>query len=85
MIIKWEVEDDTLFFKLSGLTSGYVGLAFSYNDLPQDGFIAGVDEQGEPYGRHLQLNYTGRMGEESNTLIIVFYFQIQTKKFSNLL
>ena len=60
MILNWEVEDDTLFFKLSGLTSGYVGLAFSYNDLPQDGFIAGVDEQGKQYGQHLQLNYTGK-------------------------
>ena len=59
MILSWEVEEGTIFFKLSGLTSGFVGLAFSYNDLPQDGFIAGVDEQGEQYGWHLQLNHTG--------------------------
>ena len=60
MILDWEVEEETLFFKVSGLTSGYVGMAFSYNDHPQDGFIAGVDEQGEQYFRHLQLNHTGR-------------------------
>ena len=60
MILKWEVEEETLFFKLSGQTSGFVGLAFSYNDLPQEGFIAGVDDQGEQYGWQLQLNHTGK-------------------------
>ena len=60
MILSWEVEVDTFFFKLSGLTRGYVGLAFSYNDLPEDGFIAGVDGQGEQYGVDLHLEHAGR-------------------------
>jgi hypothetical protein len=72
MILNWEVEEETLFFKLSGQTSGYVGLAFSFNDLPQDGFIAGVDEQGEQYHRYLHLNHTGRESEDSTVLILMF-------------
>ena len=60
MILNWEVEEEMFFFKLSGLTMGYVGLAFSYNDIPADGFIAGVNGQGEQYGLDLHLDYAGR-------------------------
>ena len=37
-----------------------MGLAFSYNDIPQDGFVAGVDGQGGPYVIDLHLGHAGR-------------------------
>ena len=61
MILNWEVEDETLFDMLSGLTTGFVGLAFSYNDHPKDGFIAGVDRLGKSHERHLMLDFNGRI------------------------
>ena len=61
MVLNWEVEDKVLFFKLSGRTKGYVGLAFSYNNVPEDGFIAGVDDQGDQYVFDLHLDHAGRV------------------------
>ena len=63
MILNWEVEDETFLFKLSGLTRGYIGLAFSYNDLPADGFIAGVDGEGHNYDVALHLDHAGKKEE----------------------
>ena len=59
MVLHWVVEDDVLFFKLSGQTKGYVGLAFSYSDTPEDGFIAGLDERGSQYIFDLHQEHTG--------------------------
>ena len=70
MILNWEVEDETLFFMLSGLTTGFVGLAFSYDDHPQDGFIAGVDRLGKSHERHLMLDFNGRIIFEINFFVI---------------
>ena len=61
MVLNWEVEGKVLFFKLSGQTNGYVGLAFSYNNVPEDGFIAGVDDQGDQYVFDLHLDHAGRV------------------------
>ena len=60
MVLNWEVEDKVLFFKLSGQTQGYLGLAFSYSNVPEDGFIAGVDDQGEQYVVDLHLDHAGK-------------------------
>ena len=60
MVIRWVVEDDKFFFKLSGKTRGYVGLAFSYSDLPLDGFVAGVKDDGDPYVLDLHLDFAGK-------------------------
>ena len=60
MVLNWEVEDKVLFFKLSGQTKGYVGLAFSYSNVPEDGFLAGVDNEGDQYVVDLHLDHAGR-------------------------
>ena len=60
MVLNWEVEDKVLFFKLSGQTKGYVGLAFSYSNVPEDGFLAGVDDEGDQYVVDLHLDQAGR-------------------------
>ena len=60
MVLNWEVEDKVLFFKLSGQTKGYLGLTFSYRNVPEDGFIAGVDDQGDQYVVDLHLDHAGR-------------------------
>ena len=59
LVLSWVVEEEMFFFKLSSMTKGYVGLAFSYNDLPLDGFIAGVDNEGDDYVLDLHLDYAG--------------------------
>ena len=58
MVLNWEVEDNVLFFKLSGQTKGFVGLAFASEEDPDDGFIAGVDKQGQGYIVDLHLDHT---------------------------
>ena len=37
-----------------------MGLAFSYNDIPEDGFVAGVGGQGDQYVFDLHLDHAGR-------------------------
>ena len=58
MVLNWEVEDNVFFFKLSGQTKGFVGLAFASEEDPDDGFIAGVDKQGQGYIVDLHLDHT---------------------------
>ena len=60
MMISWVVEDDLFLFRLSCNTRGYVGLAFSYSDLPLDGFVAGVGDDGDPYVHDLHLDFAGK-------------------------
>ena len=60
MMISWIVEDDLFLFKLTCNTRGYVGLAFSYSDLPLDGFVAGVGEDDDPYVHDLHLDFAGK-------------------------
>ena len=64
MVLHWEVEEGMFFFKLSGITKGHMGLAFSYNDIPEDGFVAGVDGQGDQYVSDLHLDHVGRGKEK---------------------
>ena len=59
LVLSWSTDDEMFHFKLSGLGSRYVGLAFSYNSLPVDGFIAGVDGAGEIFAVDLHLDYAG--------------------------
>ena len=60
MVLNWEVEDKVLFFKLSGQTQGYLGLAFSYSNVPEDGFLAGLDDKGDQYVVDLHLDQACR-------------------------
>ena len=48
-------------FKLSCNTKGYLGLAFSYTDLPLDGFVAGVGDDGNSYVSDLHLDFAGNI------------------------
>ena len=57
MVLSWVVEEDMFYFKLSGRTRGYMGLAFSYSNLPLDGFVTGVDDEGDLYVIDLHLDY----------------------------
>ena len=61
MVLSWVVEEDMFYFKLSGRTRGYMGLAFSYSNLPLDGFVTGVDDEGDPYVLDLHLDYAGKL------------------------
>ena len=60
MMISWIVENELFLFKLTCNTRGYVGLAFSYSDLPLDGFVAGVGEDDDPYVHDLHLDFAGK-------------------------
>ena len=64
MVLHWQVEEGMFYFKLSGLTKGHMGLAFSYNDIPEDGFVAGADGQGNQYLLDLYLDYVGRKKDD---------------------
>lgn len=48
-------------FKIVAQTTGLVGLAFSYVDLPLDGLVAGVTDTGEVYLEDLVLDVTGKL------------------------
>jgi hypothetical protein len=61
MVLSWVVEEDMFFFKLSGMTRGYMGLAFSYSNLPLDGVVTGVDDEGDLYVLDLHLDYAGKL------------------------
>ena len=61
MVLSWVVEEDMFYFKLSGMTRGYMGLAFSYSNLPLDGFVTGVDDEGDLYVIDLHLDYAGKI------------------------
>ena len=58
MILSWSVDGDILKFKMSCLTSGYIGLVFSHGHKRQEGFIAGMDRKGA-YHKYLAGNDTG--------------------------
>ena len=59
LVLSWSTDEEMFHFKLSGHMSGYVGLAFSYNSLPVDGFVAGLDDAGEIFAVDLHLDYAG--------------------------
>ena len=58
MILSWSVDGDILMFKMSCLTSGYIGLVFSHGHKRQEGFIAGMNRKGA-YHKYLAGNDTG--------------------------
>ena len=58
MILSWSVNDDILMFKISCLTTGYIGLVFHHDHQRQEGFIAGVARTGV-YHRYLVSQATG--------------------------
>ena len=58
MILSWSVDEDILMFKMSCLTTGYIGLVFSHGHKRQEGFIAGMDRKGA-YHKYLAGNDTG--------------------------
>ena len=68
MRISWLVENDLFLFKLSCNTRGFIGLAFSYSDLPLDGFVAGVGRDGDPYVLDLHLDFAGMINFITNRI-----------------
>ena len=71
MVLSWVVEEDMFFFKLSGMTRGYMGLAFSYSNLPLDGFVTGVDDEGDLYVLDLHLDYAGKFFNDFYSVRII--------------
>ena len=59
VVLHWELQDSFIHFKLEGMTKGFLGLAFAYNDLPLDGFVGGVHNDGASYLFDLHLDYAG--------------------------
>ena len=57
--LSWRTDQEMFHFQLVGLSSSYVGLAFSYNSLPVDGFVAGIDDAGDIFAEDLHLDYAG--------------------------
>ena len=57
--LSWRTDQEMVHFKLEGLSSSYVGLAFSYNNLPVDSFVAGIDDTGDIFAEDLHLDYAG--------------------------
>ena len=57
--LSWRTDQERFHFKLEGLSSSYVGLAFSYNSLPVDGFVAGIDDTGDIFAEDLHLDFAG--------------------------
>ena len=75
--LSWEVEESNLLkFKIVAKTKGYVGLAFSYSSAPQEGFIAGVDDEGKSYAKDLYLESTG---EDGSLYLNLFSIQDQQR------
>ena len=60
LTLSWRTDRERMYFQLSGKSSAYVGLAFSYNSLPVDGFIAGLDTAAEVFAVDVHLDYAGK-------------------------
>ena len=56
----WGVEYDRLYFKILAKNSKFLALSYSYNDVPTDGFIAGLDSQGNGVIKDIHLDFAGR-------------------------
>ena len=58
--LSWGVTPDRISFKIEAKGSKSVSLLFSYNDVPTDGFQAGLDEKGKLFLFDLHLDFAGR-------------------------
>ena len=70
----WGVEYDRLYFKILAKNSKFLTLSYSYNDVPTDGFIAGLDSQGNGIIKDIHLDFAGRK------IIYNIYKKIEIKK-----
>ena len=58
--LSWGVSQDRISFKIVAKGSKSVSFLFSYNDVPTDGFQAGLDENGKFFLFDLHLDFAGR-------------------------
>ena len=57
--LSWEVREERIFFKIIARGSRSVSFLFSYNDVPTDGFQAGIADNDEPFLSDLHLDFAG--------------------------
>ena len=79
LVLSWATDQEMFHFRLSGLSCTYVGLAFSYNNLPVDAFVAGVNQDQEVFAEDLHLDYagTGSLSFVQLKILIFFRFSIR--------
>ena len=58
--LSWEVIQDRIWFKIVAKGSKSVSFLFSYNDVPTDGFQAGLDDEAKFFLFDLHLDFAGR-------------------------
>ena len=59
LTLHWGVEYGRFYFKTVSKTSKHVLLLFSYNDVPTDGILTGLDANQKPFMRDLHLDFAG--------------------------
>lgn len=55
----WGTEYDRIYFKIEAKDSKQVLFLFSYNEVPTDGFVAGIDGENNEILRDLHLDFAG--------------------------
>ena len=58
--LSWEVIQDRIWFKIVAKGSKSVSFLFSYNDVPTDGFQAGLNDNEKFFLYDLHLDFAGR-------------------------
>ena len=58
--LRWGISQDRISFKIEAKGSKSVSFLFSYNDVPTDGFQAGLDENDKVFLYDLHLDFAGR-------------------------
>ena len=58
--LSWKVSEGRIFFKIVAKGSKSVSLLFSYNDVPTDGFKAGLDDNSNFFLYDLHLDFAGQ-------------------------
>ena len=83
LTLYWGVEYGRFYFKTVSKTSKHVLLLFSYNDVPTDGILTGLDDNQKPFMRDLHLDFAGGLDinfvEGRCTNYFQHYFRLSRK------
>ena len=74
--LSWGVSQDRISFKIVAKGSKSVSFLFSYNDVPTDGFQAGLDDNAKFFLFDLHLDFAGR---DLSILISLFIYLVDCR------